>query len=1096
LIRHPLGCFASTFIMDNTNNNEEYYGTSADSKNRDYHPSILNIDNDDNDNSSSTGRWTDEEHEAFLQGLRAHGRNWKQVATFIPSRTIVQIRTHAQKYFAKLTKAGIPFDEHGSLESISSGTTSTTTLSINGPSGSIVSYPHTMDIHNISDNTSNRRKTTKLNYSRILNQSTNTVTTNSTTHNGSIKLVNNNNHSRIVSHSNHLHQYHPRTIDTTNTLDHDNNHHVYHERILSNNNNDIDNLDYHNLDNHIMETLSSSDNDTSSVSTSSGTSVSDDDDEDISPMHNQSNNYLSNNYSSTIDNNNPTVVRIKARRGSRSLSITSASEIPIQEIDSALLLENDSVGDLEISDRLLVFSDTSEPPTPIMSGINNRLQRLSGSPVLGPSSPLSISGRKRSGSGFTNINNASLTTTGLTNSPRITLTSLNPPTNRLVRSVSGPSTSSSTLSLGSSNIPISRTPTLLSKQNSLSKLVDIDNKGTLSSSSAAFALPPATMNSNTLLSTSSLFSGSTTSQSSGLTNVTGILSTKSASTITSTFQFLNEGNSSSTSLSRPISPNVGTSAMNSSTELTDDDLHPSITITSYNVTDVPLPSFNMINSYGISTLNTPSTTYTNHNNENNVLDSMIRTSSLLEEQHQQQHDENIPIMSAVPSSPFGNRIIPLVPPPTQNRLISNSLELMNGVPMNQLANALLRLPQHTVDNNVASSNISTQSYSSGVNSDTNMTNSRSTNSPSTANTSVRSISPVTNNVFPNLKTIQTGLGNCTVDQNHPSSMNNTEPITKLSINHVDSSSSTSSPSRYTVNTTRTNRTTSSTIASEMDMEGGDEASYHTSSLSIASGGISHRSSFDGSTPRRNRAAGNPSHQLTNNPVNTEHMGTTPNVDMHVPISKISQLTPGVIHVPPSVHNKINSSSTKSGFRVGNVRIAAIVTTQLYSPLVTELADEGLERLAYTNNSILQKAMANNRSQPLAPSQCTLVTRTIMDNNTKQPATTVSIIPTVNINEEQRKDNTVVPFTGTGICVGAVPVQLPHGPFQYVRVPIPDHLQPHVPYETVINNDKPSNTILTSPNLDLKYNKGDIYNTQTTNKSGTSKNTFDLDAFFS
>lgn len=36
-----------------------------------------------------------------------HGRNWKQVATFIPSRTIVQIRTHAQKYFAKLTKVSV-----------------------------------------------------------------------------------------------------------------------------------------------------------------------------------------------------------------------------------------------------------------------------------------------------------------------------------------------------------------------------------------------------------------------------------------------------------------------------------------------------------------------------------------------------------------------------------------------------------------------------------------------------------------------------------------------------------------------------------------------------------------------------------------------------------------------------------------------------------------------------------------------------------------------------------------------------------------------------------------------------------------------------
>ena len=51
-----------------------------------------------------TGRWTQTEHDAFLRGLRKHGRAWKRIAGVIKTRTVVQIRTHAQKYFIKVAK--------------------------------------------------------------------------------------------------------------------------------------------------------------------------------------------------------------------------------------------------------------------------------------------------------------------------------------------------------------------------------------------------------------------------------------------------------------------------------------------------------------------------------------------------------------------------------------------------------------------------------------------------------------------------------------------------------------------------------------------------------------------------------------------------------------------------------------------------------------------------------------------------------------------------------------------------------------------------------------------------------------------------------
>lgn len=74
----------------------------------------------------TSGRWTAPEHEAFLRGLVTFGREWKRVAAQIPTRTSAQVRSHAQKYFAKLAKR----QEEGDWMQ---QTTTTTTTTVNEP---------------------------------------------------------------------------------------------------------------------------------------------------------------------------------------------------------------------------------------------------------------------------------------------------------------------------------------------------------------------------------------------------------------------------------------------------------------------------------------------------------------------------------------------------------------------------------------------------------------------------------------------------------------------------------------------------------------------------------------------------------------------------------------------------------------------------------------------------------------------------------------------------------------------------------------------------------------------------------------------------
>lgn len=53
------------------------------------------------------GRWTELEHSVFLEGLENHGKQWKTIAGMIGTRTVVQVRTHAQKYFQKMERKQI-----------------------------------------------------------------------------------------------------------------------------------------------------------------------------------------------------------------------------------------------------------------------------------------------------------------------------------------------------------------------------------------------------------------------------------------------------------------------------------------------------------------------------------------------------------------------------------------------------------------------------------------------------------------------------------------------------------------------------------------------------------------------------------------------------------------------------------------------------------------------------------------------------------------------------------------------------------------------------------------------------------------------------
>ena len=61
----------------------------------------------------NNGRWLQEEHWKFIEGIFLYGNEWRKVEKYIKTRTAAQARSHAQKFFINIQKRFI--DEHLSL---------------------------------------------------------------------------------------------------------------------------------------------------------------------------------------------------------------------------------------------------------------------------------------------------------------------------------------------------------------------------------------------------------------------------------------------------------------------------------------------------------------------------------------------------------------------------------------------------------------------------------------------------------------------------------------------------------------------------------------------------------------------------------------------------------------------------------------------------------------------------------------------------------------------------------------------------------------------------------------------------------------------
>ncbi|KAK4348043.1 hypothetical protein RND71_034382 [Anisodus tanguticus] len=54
--------------------------------------------------SKQRERWSEEEHRKFLEALKLHGRAWRRIEDHVGTKTAVQIRSHAQKFFSKVVR--------------------------------------------------------------------------------------------------------------------------------------------------------------------------------------------------------------------------------------------------------------------------------------------------------------------------------------------------------------------------------------------------------------------------------------------------------------------------------------------------------------------------------------------------------------------------------------------------------------------------------------------------------------------------------------------------------------------------------------------------------------------------------------------------------------------------------------------------------------------------------------------------------------------------------------------------------------------------------------------------------------------------------
>lgn len=67
-------------------------------------PPLKDTEVKDDGNKQNVGRWTEDEHELFLEALRIYGKDWNSITVHVGSRDAAHCRSHAQKFFTKLNK--------------------------------------------------------------------------------------------------------------------------------------------------------------------------------------------------------------------------------------------------------------------------------------------------------------------------------------------------------------------------------------------------------------------------------------------------------------------------------------------------------------------------------------------------------------------------------------------------------------------------------------------------------------------------------------------------------------------------------------------------------------------------------------------------------------------------------------------------------------------------------------------------------------------------------------------------------------------------------------------------------------------------------
>ena len=68
-------------------------------------PLLFNVENTLNlskKKKENSGKWSNDEHDKFLNGLELYGINWKKFNNLIKTRTLLQVRSHAQKFYLKM----------------------------------------------------------------------------------------------------------------------------------------------------------------------------------------------------------------------------------------------------------------------------------------------------------------------------------------------------------------------------------------------------------------------------------------------------------------------------------------------------------------------------------------------------------------------------------------------------------------------------------------------------------------------------------------------------------------------------------------------------------------------------------------------------------------------------------------------------------------------------------------------------------------------------------------------------------------------------------------------------------------------------------